>query len=573
VLELANRLREDGIDAEIDQYEVNPDQGWPFWCEQRIEEADFVLLVCTETYLRRVKNKEDEGKGLGVVWEARIIRQLIYDAGARTRRFVPVLFDGGLPEHIPLPVQGATHWQLDKPGQYDGLYRQLTRQPVAVRPVLGKIKPMPPRQSRSGPAAAVEAVAVPSPCAAASSAPHARVADVFVGRTAQLAVLTACLLPADAGRRRPVAVTGMGGIGKSYLVDRFFVEHRAAFAGGYHRLALDAEKPGSADDLLALLADRLKLPAAADDAVIAAALAMPLALLHVENIDTPEAAAVGGALAARLPGCALVFSARMGTLAAGTGWGEAVLSAFGEEDALAQLRAELGAAAPADDKLRPVIAALGGLPLALHLAAGHLQGGETPASFLKLLRRQGLSLAPLSPADPSFRERSHNRLEAVFALSLAALRRAAEACGQPAAAWAAAFHALGYGPAAGFGESLGAALAGLGEDDFADLTRAAGALSLLERVPRGGGTAFRLHPLLAELGRGKVAQEEAVARMTGWFCDRLPMPEAGEESRWNEVHAETAALLEWLALVPPAERLRVVRVGGRFAGYNGPYHA
>ncbi|MFO1155679.1 MAG: SEFIR domain-containing protein [Rhodospirillales bacterium] len=416
VLELANRLREDGLDADLDQYETAPPEGWPAWCEKGIKQADFVLLVCTGTYLRRFDD-EDPGKGLGVLYEARTIRQLIYGDRARTSKYIPVLLDGGSPEHIPTVVQGATRWEVETPDGYEGLYRQLTRQPKAIRPKLGAIKPMPPRQSRSGPAAAASAAAAPlPPRAAASSAPHARVADVFVGRKAQLDVLAACLLPPDAARRRPVAVTGMGGVGKSYLVDRFFIEQRAAFAGGYHRLALDAEKPGSADDLLALLADRLKLPAA-DDAALAAALIMPPSLLHVENIDTPEAAAVAGALAARLPGCALVFSARMGTLAAGTGWGRAVVAAFDADEALAQLRAELGPATPPEEALRPIIATLGGLPLALHLAAGHIEGGETPASLLQLLRRQGLSLAPLSPADPSFFERSHNRLEAVFALS------------------------------------------------------------------------------------------------------------------------------------------------------------
>ena len=320
-----------------------------------------------------------------------------------------------------------------------------------------------------------------------------------------------------------------------------------------------------------MLADRLKLPAAVEDEAVAAALAAPLALVHVENVDTGEAAATVGELVARLPGCAIVLSARMSTLAAGTGWGETKLSAFDETDALQQFRQELGGAVPDDSALRPIIGALGGLPLALHLAAGHLQAGETPQSFLKLLRRQGLSLAPISKADPSFRERSHTRLEAIFALSLAALGRAAEACGRPAQSWTAAFHALGYGPAAGFGESLGAAIAGLDEDEFADLARAACALSLLDRVPRDGATAFRLHPLLAELGRSGALREDTVGRITDWFCERLPEPAAGEAWRWNEVHAETAALLDWLPQVPEAKRLDVSFIAIHYAVRNGPF--
>src|SRR5512144_1522067 len=89
VLDLADRLRADGIAAEIDQYNDSPAEGWPRWCERQIEAADIVLMVCTETYHRRVTGEEERGKGWGIVWEARIIRQLLYDAGVASDKFVP----------------------------------------------------------------------------------------------------------------------------------------------------------------------------------------------------------------------------------------------------------------------------------------------------------------------------------------------------------------------------------------------------------------------------------------------------------------------------------------------------
>jgi len=64
---LADRLRADGIDAWLDQYAPNPAEGWPMWMEERIRTADFVLLVCTETYRRRVEGREEPGKGRGVL--------------------------------------------------------------------------------------------------------------------------------------------------------------------------------------------------------------------------------------------------------------------------------------------------------------------------------------------------------------------------------------------------------------------------------------------------------------------------------------------------------------------------
>ena len=41
VLELANRLREDGIDCTIDQYVVSPAEGWPLWMDKQIRDSDF----------------------------------------------------------------------------------------------------------------------------------------------------------------------------------------------------------------------------------------------------------------------------------------------------------------------------------------------------------------------------------------------------------------------------------------------------------------------------------------------------------------------------------------------------
>src|SRR5512143_3274540 len=58
VLKLANDLRKDGLDATMDQYFTSPPEGWPAWMEAHVLEDDFVVMVCTETYYRRVVRKE-----------------------------------------------------------------------------------------------------------------------------------------------------------------------------------------------------------------------------------------------------------------------------------------------------------------------------------------------------------------------------------------------------------------------------------------------------------------------------------------------------------------------------------
>src|SRR5215831_3427087 len=78
VLAFSNRLRADGIDCILDQYEISPPEGWPRWMDRQIQIADFVLLICTPTYFRRVMGQEESGIGHGVLWESALIYQYIY---------------------------------------------------------------------------------------------------------------------------------------------------------------------------------------------------------------------------------------------------------------------------------------------------------------------------------------------------------------------------------------------------------------------------------------------------------------------------------------------------------------
>ena len=150
VLALSNRLRADGIDAMIDQYVVPPPEDWKLWMEKQIRDADFVLMICTDTYYRRVMGEELSGKGLGVRWEGKLIYQQLYQVGSETGRakFIPVLLEGGSVEHIPLPVRGNIFYQLDSEAMYDNLYRHLTGQPITVMPELGQQRTLPQKEQK-----------------------------------------------------------------------------------------------------------------------------------------------------------------------------------------------------------------------------------------------------------------------------------------------------------------------------------------------------------------------------------------------------------------------------------------
>jgi len=66
ILALGNRLRAEGIDCNLDQYETSPSEGWPRWMINQLDWADFVLVICTEQYHRRFRGHEEPDRGRGV---------------------------------------------------------------------------------------------------------------------------------------------------------------------------------------------------------------------------------------------------------------------------------------------------------------------------------------------------------------------------------------------------------------------------------------------------------------------------------------------------------------------------
>jgi hypothetical protein len=154
VLALADALCDGGIDVILDRYvHPAPAEGWPRWMDRNLDEAQFVLMVCTETYHRRAMGLEEPGKGLGVDWEGNLIYNLIYHRIKEDKpsgsRFIPILLPGSKPDHIPTPILGHTRYQIASfdftdPG-FEALYRHLTDQPATPRPDRGPITILPPR--------------------------------------------------------------------------------------------------------------------------------------------------------------------------------------------------------------------------------------------------------------------------------------------------------------------------------------------------------------------------------------------------------------------------------------------
>lgn len=149
VLSLSNRLRSEGIDAILDQYEEAPAEGWPRWMENNIDSADYVILIGSKGYYDKIYGNVEQGKGRGVKWEGNLIYQKIYMSDSINEKFIPVVFDENDLEYIPAPLQGSTYYNVSDNAGFDKLYWRLRGVTTKAKPPLGKLRPLPEKERKT----------------------------------------------------------------------------------------------------------------------------------------------------------------------------------------------------------------------------------------------------------------------------------------------------------------------------------------------------------------------------------------------------------------------------------------
>jgi hypothetical protein len=135
VLDLATKLRETGVDAIIDAWDLRPGDDFTKFMERGVRNADRVLMICTENYVA----KANDGAG-GVGYEAMIVTgELVRDLG--TAKFIPVIRQGGEKPDVPTSVSTRLYINLsegaDVEAEFEKLLRELHQVPPA-KPQLGR---------------------------------------------------------------------------------------------------------------------------------------------------------------------------------------------------------------------------------------------------------------------------------------------------------------------------------------------------------------------------------------------------------------------------------------------------
>ncbi|MBB4635655.1 toll/interleukin-1 receptor domain-containing protein [Longimicrobium terrae] len=171
VAALARRLRGDGVFVMLDQYAPNPAEGWPQWMRREISAATHVLVVCTETYLRRVDLHEEPGRGLGATWEGALVILATYAGQGLNEKFIPVFFSPADQQFVPDFLQGVTRYDVSTDSGHEQLYARLTGQQLVDVPPIG-----PRRVVGAGAAPAAAPPPIPTVSAQAAVPPAGPVA-------------------------------------------------------------------------------------------------------------------------------------------------------------------------------------------------------------------------------------------------------------------------------------------------------------------------------------------------------------------------------------------------------------
>ena len=134
VLELGVKLRHNGVDVVLDQWDLNPGGDMTRFMDVGFENSERVLVICTDNYVKRANN----GKG-GVGYERLIITaELVEDLG--TSKFIPIIRQASGKEKVPKFLKTRVHIDFTDDRKFNEKFTELLHElhQVEQKPPLGK---------------------------------------------------------------------------------------------------------------------------------------------------------------------------------------------------------------------------------------------------------------------------------------------------------------------------------------------------------------------------------------------------------------------------------------------------
>ncbi|WP_432767682.1 MAG: TIR domain-containing protein [Sphingopyxis sp.] len=141
VLNLATRLREDGVDVMLDKWDLKPGYDSYAFMESMVSDSSVtkVIMVCDEKYVEKANSRSG-----GVGTESQIISPEIYKSSQQDK-YAAVMTDDDAQgnAHIPIFYKGRIFFDFRSGDKFEDSYEQLLRwivdRPQHVKPKLGNI--------------------------------------------------------------------------------------------------------------------------------------------------------------------------------------------------------------------------------------------------------------------------------------------------------------------------------------------------------------------------------------------------------------------------------------------------
>jgi len=134
VLDFATRLRNSGVDAILDQWELKPGDDLPHFMEKHLANVDRVLMICTNRYVE----KANAGSG-GVGYEKMIVTADLLK-NIDSNKVIPIIRQNGTYK-VPTFLQSKLFLDFSRDDQlefaFDELIRVLHNAPLFVKPQIG----------------------------------------------------------------------------------------------------------------------------------------------------------------------------------------------------------------------------------------------------------------------------------------------------------------------------------------------------------------------------------------------------------------------------------------------------
>ena len=135
VLQLATRLRSNGVDVILDGWNLTLGQDVASFMENGLSAAKRVLCVCSEIYVDKANNKNS-----GVGYEKQIMTAELMD-NLNTDWIIPIIRNNGSSIKLPIFLKGRLYINFDNDifyeSNYEKLLRNLLDEPVLPVPPLG----------------------------------------------------------------------------------------------------------------------------------------------------------------------------------------------------------------------------------------------------------------------------------------------------------------------------------------------------------------------------------------------------------------------------------------------------